>query len=55
MNLWDAYVEAIYLVLPIVFLPALLTMKYYAKRAGEKSMHRKLKNAGLINPQKLYR
>ena len=55
MNLLDAYIEAIYLVLPIFFLPALLTMRYYGKRAGAKKLRRELESAGLINPRKLYR
>lgn len=55
MNLLDVFIEAIYLTLPIFFLPALLTMQYYAKRQGAKKMRRELENAGLINPRKLYR
>lgn len=55
MDLFDAFVDAIYLVLPIFFLPALLTMQYYAKRQGAKKLRKELESAGLINPQKLYR
>lgn len=55
MNLLDVFIEAIYLVLPIFFLPALLTMRYYGKRAGERKLRKELQKHGLINPLKLYR
>lgn len=54
MNLLDVFIEAIYLTLPIFFLPALLTVRYYAKQAGAKKLRRELESAGLINPRKLY-
>lgn len=55
MNLLDVFVEAIYLVLPILFLPALLTARYYGMRTGKQKKYNELKAAGVINPRKLYR
>ncbi|WRQ05256.1 hypothetical protein vBSalMSz_79 [Salmonella phage vB_SalM_Sz] len=55
MTLLDVLINAIYLVLPIFFLPALLTMRYYAKRSGAKQKYKELQAAGIINPRKLYR
>lgn len=50
----DVFIDAIYLTLPMFFLPALLTVRYYAKRAGAKKMRSELQKLGLINPRKLY-
>lgn len=54
MDLLTVFIDTIYLVLPIVFLPIVLIVMRLTRLRARKAMHRELKDAGLINPKKLY-
>lgn len=54
MDLLSVFVDTIYLVLPMVFLPIVLIVMRLTRLRARKMMHRELTRAGLINPKKLY-